>query len=133
MTTFESKKVINASPEAVYGFLSDFNNHGQLMPDNVQNWSASYNEAGFTVQNTIELSLRITERVENKAVNITAVDNPPFPVQLNWEIEAEGDKTNVTFSINAELNMMMKLVASGPLQKLADHETESLESLVSVS
>ncbi|TSJ39161.1 SRPBCC family protein [Mucilaginibacter corticis] len=133
MTTFESKKVINASPEAVYGFLSDFNNHGQLMPDSVQNWSASYNEAGFTVQNTIKLSLRITERVENKAVNITAVDNPPFPVQLNWVLEADSDKTNVTFSITAELNMMMKLVASGPLQKLADHETESLESLMRIS
>ena len=100
------------------------------MPDSVQNWSASYNEAGFTVQNTIKLSLRIIERVENKAVNISAVDNPPFPIQFNWVLEAKGDKTNVTFSINAELNMMMKLVASGPLQKLADHEVSTLAELL---
>lgn len=108
MAIFESKITISRPVSDVYQFLADFNNHGQLMPDNVQNWSASYNEAGFMVQNTIKLSLQIAERIENEAVNITAINNPPFPVQLNWLLEANGDSTDVTFTINAELNMMIK-------------------------
>jgi carbon monoxide dehydrogenase subunit G len=131
MATFESKISINRPVNDVYQFLADFNNHGQLMPDNVQNWSASYNEASFMVQNTIKLSLQIAERAENKAVNIQAINNPPFPVQLNWLLEANGDSTNVTFTINAELNMMMKMMVSGPLQKLADHEASSLKAELS--
>jgi len=130
MTTFESKKVINASPETVYNFLSDFNNHRQLMPDSVQNWASTFNEASFSIQNMVQLSLKIDERVENKTINIIAVDNPPFSIQLNWNLADENSSTAVTFTINAELNMMMKLVASGPLQKLADHETESLTDLM---
>jgi len=131
MAIFESKIAINRPVSDVYQFLADFNNHGQLMPDNVQNWSASYNEASLMVQNTIKLSLQIVERIENKVVNIAAVNNPPFPVRLNWSLEANGESTNVTFTINAELNMMMKMMVSGPLQKLADHEVGSLKATLS--
>lgn len=130
MATFESKITINRPAGDVYQFLADFNNHGQLMPDNVQNWSASYNEASFMVQNTIKLSLQIAERIDNKAVNIVAINNPPFPVQLDWLLEVNGDSTNVIFTINAELNMMMKMMVSAPLQKLADHEVSSLAELL---
>jgi len=130
MATFESKTTINRPVSDIYQFLADFNNHGQLMPDNVQNWAASYNEAGFMVQNTIKLSLQITERVENKVVNITAINNPPFPVQLNWLLEAQGGSTNVTFTINTEPSGLMKMMVSAPLQKLANHEVESLRSVL---
>jgi carbon monoxide dehydrogenase subunit G len=59
-----------------------------------------------------------------------ATGNPPFPVQLNWNLEATSDGTDVTFTINAELNMMMKMMASGPLQKLANHEVEALKNVL---
>lgn len=130
MATFESKISINRPASDVYQFLADFNNHGQLMPDNVQNWSASYNEAAFMVQNAVKLSLQITERIENKAVNITAINNPPFPVQLNWALESNGDTTDVTFTIEAEPSGLMKMMVSAPLQKLANREVESLASLL---
>lgn len=130
MATFESKIAINRPVNDVYQFLADFNNHGQLMPDNVQNWSASYNEAGFMVQNTVRLSLQITERIENQAVNITAINNPPFPVQLHWSLIANGESTDVTFTINAEPGGLMKMMVSGPLQKLANHEVSSLAALL---
>ncbi|MFD2872100.1 SRPBCC family protein [Mucilaginibacter ximonensis] len=130
MATFESKIAINRSVNDVYQFLADFNNHGQLMPDNVQNWSASYDEAGFMVQNTVRLSLQITERIENQAVNITAINNPPFPVQLHWSLIANGESTDVTFTINAEPGGLMKMMVSGPLQKLANHEVSSLAALL---
>ncbi|WP_214070593.1 SRPBCC family protein [Mucilaginibacter sp. dw_454] len=131
MAIFESKISVNRPVSDVYQFLADFNNHGQLMPDSVQDWAATYNDASFMVQNTIKLSLQIAERIENKAVNILAVNNPPFPIQLNWSLEVNGDATDVIFTIDAELNMMMKMMVSGPLQKLANHEAESLASLLS--
>lgn len=130
MAIFESKIAVDRPVSDVYQFLADFNNHGQLMPDNVQNWSASYNEAGFMVQNTVKLSLQITERIENQAVNITAINNPPFPIQLNWLLVANGESTDVTFTINAEPGGLMKMMVSGPLQKLANHEIESLAAVL---
>lgn len=131
MATFESKITINNSLDAVYQFLSDFNNHQQLMPDNIQNWSSSFNEASFGIQNMVQLSLKIDKRIEDKSINIIAVGNPPFSTELTWELATNGDATDVTFTINAELNVMMKLVASAPLQKLTEHETQRLAAIFS--
>ena len=131
MAVFTSKINIKRSLTDVYQFLADFNNHQQLMPDNVQNWTSTFNEASFGIQNMVQLSLKISERVENKSIKILAVNGPPFPVQLSWELTGDSNNTLATFTINAELNMMMKMMASGPLQKLADHETKSLSALVS--
>jgi carbon monoxide dehydrogenase subunit G len=130
MAAFTSKLNIKRSLTDVYQFLADFNNHQQLMPDNVQNWTSTFNEASFGIQNMVQLSLKISERVENKSIKIAAVNSPPFPIQLSWELTGDADNTLATFTINAELNMMMKMMASGPLQKLAEHETQRLAAIL---
>jgi carbon monoxide dehydrogenase subunit G len=129
MASYHSKIIINRPIADVYQFLADFNNHKQLMPDSIQNWTSTFNEASFDIQNMAQLSLQIADRVENKIVKIVATGNPPFPVYLDWDLEAHGAVTEVSFTINAELNMMMKIMASGPLQKLANHEVETLAAL----
>lgn len=130
MTVFESKTTINKHANAVYKFLSDFNNHKELMADSVQDWASTYNEASFGIQNMIKLFLKIEDRVENSEIRITPAQKPPFDLELKWQLTANGSATDVVFTILADLNMMMKMVASGPLQKLADQETERLSALV---
>jgi carbon monoxide dehydrogenase subunit G len=126
MTTIESKTVINKPLAEVYKFLADLNNHQQLMPDNIYNWTSNTDEAWFTIQNMAKLALKISGRLQNEAINISPLEKPPFDVELKWALKANGDKTEVTYTILADLNMMMKMMASGPLKKLADHETETL-------
>ncbi|MES2808274.1 MAG: SRPBCC family protein [Bacteroidota bacterium] len=126
MAIFQGKINISRSVTDVYQFLADFNNQQQLMPDNIQNWTSTYNEASFGIQNMVQLSLQIAERIENSSIKIIATGNPPFPVKISWDMQSSGDGTAVTFTIDAELNMMMKMMASGPLQKLANHEVERL-------
>ena len=58
-------------------------------------------------------------------------EKPPFDLELKWTLLSNSDQTNVTLTISADLNMMMKMMASGPLQKLADHEVQTLKSLLS--
>ncbi|MDB5032425.1 SRPBCC family protein [Mucilaginibacter sp.] len=128
MSTFESKININKPVSDVYQYLSDFNNHQQLMPDSVQDWTSTVDEAHFGIQNMVQLSLQIIERVENRSINIIATGKPPFAVKLYWNLAPDSNGTLATFTINADLNMMMKMMASGPLQKLADHQTIALRS-----
>lgn len=130
MATFKSEININSSLGDIYQFLADFNNHQQLMPDSVLDWTSTTDEASFNIQNMTYLSLKIAERVENRSINIIATGKPPFAVQLKWDLAANGDTTAVTFTINAELNMMMKMMASGPLQKLADNEVNTLKKVL---
>lgn len=129
MTVIGSKVTLNATAESVYNFLADLNNHKQLMPENVINWSSTKDEARFNIQNMAKLALKISSRQPSSEIIIDAIDAPPFPMQIKWEIK-EGDKQiQVSFTLAAELNMMLKMLASNPLQKLADHETQRLHEL----
>lgn len=126
MTIFESKVTIGKPIEGIYCFLADMNNHQRLMPESIQNWSSSQDEAHFDIQNMASLALKIESRIENDQIKIIAFDKPPFDLDINWTLKPVADATEVTLTITADLNMMMKMLASGPLQKLANSETQAL-------
>ncbi|WP_183561075.1 SRPBCC family protein [Mucilaginibacter sp. SP1R1] len=131
MTTFTSSIGINKPIQAVYNFLADFNNHQKLMPENIQEWVSTTDEASFSIQNMAKLSLKIDSRTPDQEIIIIPAAKPPFDLELKWSISNNNDHTEVLFTIEAELSMMMKMLASGPLQKLADHETQSLSEILS--
>lgn len=131
MTTFESSITIPQTVEKVYSFLADMNNHQQLMPDSITDWQSTYDTASFNIQNMAKLSLKVEERLVNSEIRIIPAEKPPFNMELKWSLSQENNGTAVLFTINADLNMMLKMLASGPLQKLADHETQALVSIMS--
>ena len=126
MTIIESKVTIKQPAEAVFNFLADLNNHQQLMPENIYNWSSTANEARFTIQNMAKLALKIGVRQPNTTLQIVPAETPPFNVQLNWLLNPTSEGTEVTYQIEADLNMMMKMIVAAPLQKLVDFETSRL-------
>ncbi|MEZ2334284.1 SRPBCC family protein [Mucilaginibacter sp. RCC_168] len=131
MSTFTSNISINKPVSEVYAFLADFNNHQKLMPENIQEWVSTADEAHFSIQNMAKLSLKIESRVPDQEIIIVPAAKPPFDLKLKWSLSYDNDHTDVIFTIDADLNMMMKMLASGPLQKLADHETNSLTEILS--
>lgn len=131
MTIFKSKATINRPVNEVYKFLADMNNHQRLMPENIQDWSSTTNDACFNIQNMASLALKIESRIENSEIKIIPSEKPPFDLELKWVLAANNNTTEVIYIVAADLNMMMKMLASGPLQKLADHETKSLTEVLS--
>jgi carbon monoxide dehydrogenase subunit G len=130
MTTFQSEATINRPVNEVYTFLADMNNHQQLMPDSITEWSSTVNEASFTIQNMLKLSLKVDSRTTDKLISMSPAAKPPFDMNLSWELSGDENKTTVTYTIVADLNIMMKMMASGPLQKLTDHEIYTLTKLL---
>lgn len=131
MTIIESNAVINLPVAQVYQFLADLNHHQALMPDNIYNWSSTADTASFTIQNMAKLAIHIAERVENEKLVAVPTEKPPFDLSLQWSVSDNGNgTTTATHTISADLNMMMKMLASGPLQKLADHQTQKLKEIL---
>jgi len=131
MTVIQNQAIIDKSVGHVYGFLADCNNHEQLMPDTIYNWSSTRDEARFTVQNMAKLALRIDRRIENSEVRLIPLEKTPFDVILRWELSSQGDNQTVArLIIEADLNMMMKMVAVKPLQQLVDHQVDRLRLLM---
>ncbi|WP_286848101.1 MULTISPECIES: SRPBCC family protein [Sphingobacterium] len=128
MTTIQNTTEINKNVSEVYAFLADLNNHEQLMPENIYNWSSTTDEARFTIQNMAKLALKVEERGENQFIKLVPSEKAPFEVALRWELQVVADTvTKATFIIDADLNMMMKMIASGPLQKLVDFQVNKLK------
>lgn len=131
MTIIESTTELNKPVAEVYAFLSNLNNHQQLMPENIYNWSSTEDEASFTIQNMAKLAIKINTRIENQELTAVPTEQAPFDVELKWNVapNASGG-TTAKHTISADLNMMMKMLASGPLQKLADHQTSKLAEVL---
>ncbi len=130
MTIIESKVTVKKPVNNVYSFLADLNNHQQLMPENIYNWSSTEDEAKFTIQNMAKLALKISSRTKNEEIIAIPSEEAPFGLELKWALGDKGDGTTaVVYTISAELNMMMKMLAAGPLQKLVDHETAALKKI----
>jgi hypothetical protein len=128
MTTIQNTTEINKNVSEVYAFLADLNNHEQLMPENIYNWSSTTDEARFTIQNMAKLALQVEERSENQFIKLVPSEKAPFEVTLRWELQVVADTvTKAAFIIDADLNMMMKMIASGPLQKLVDFQVNKLK------
>jgi hypothetical protein len=133
MTIIESKVLINKPLNEVFEFLSDLNNHQQLMPENIYNWSSTKDEARFTIQNMAKLAIKISSITENKEIIATPTEDVPFALELKWTLNDDGNgQTEAVHAISADLNMMMKMIVAGPLQKLVDHQTNALKNILSV-
>src|SRR5690606_26789570 len=129
MTSFISETDLNNPVEKVFAFLEDCNNHEKLQPENIYNWTSTRDEASFTIQNMAKLSLKIKERKENAEILFIPASEAPFDVSLNWFLSPIENGTEVRLELNADLNMMMKMIASGPLQKLIDFQTTRLAEI----
>lgn len=131
MTVIESTSEINLPLDKVYNFLEDLNNHQQLMPDNIYDWSSTTDKASFTIQNMAKLAIKISSRVPNSEIIAVPTEKPPFDIELKWTVAPnDNGGTKVKHIISADMNMMMKMLASGPLQKLANHQTQKLKEIL---
>jgi hypothetical protein len=131
-TSINSTVTLNKPVAEVYTFLADLNNHQQLMPENIYNWSSTTDEAAFTIQNMAKLAIKVSSRIPNQEIVAIPSAEAPFDLELKWELQDLGNgTTEATHTISAELNMMLKMLASGPLQQLADHQTTKLKELFS--
>jgi hypothetical protein len=127
MTIIENKSILNAPIAEVYNFLEDCNNHEQLQPENIYNWVSTKDEASFTIQNMAKFALKIDERIPNSEILLLPKGDAPFDVSISWKLKPLDSGTEAILTLKAELNMMLKMIASGPLQKLVDFQLLKLK------
>lgn len=122
MTKFESQKtIVETSAQEVFQFLYDVNNHQKLMPSAVTDWWSNEDEAKLKIQGLGSLHLKRTETISPSFIKIVPEGKAPVDLHLEWNIENTDNSSSVSVTIFADLNMMMKMVASKPLQNLADY------------
>ncbi len=129
MSSFNSKEVqIARNSSYIFNFLSDFNNFEKLMPPQVTDWKSDGESCSFNIQNMAILRMRYRRRTPNSHIDIVSDGNVPFAFDLQCFIEEEGEESSkARLQFNADLNPMLKMVASKPLANLMDMLADKLK------
>jgi carbon monoxide dehydrogenase subunit G len=131
-TQIESRTGKISSPASrVYAFMSSFNNFGLLIPkDKVKDWQSTEDHCQFTVDGIGKVGLRIIEKEPNSLVKITGEEGSKlnffFWIQLK---DVSDNDTRIKLTIKADLNPMIKMVATKPLQNFVDTLVDQLEKI----
>ena len=132
MTSFKSDKIlINKSQEDLYAFLSDFNNFEKLMPEQVTNWKATNDSCSFTIKGMADLAMTMGQQTEYSQITYNSVGEKPFRFDLKTHFSlADNDQTETHIILNADLNPMIKMMASRPLQNFVNLLVNKLKEVI---
>jgi len=136
MTTINSDKVlISRSNSVLFDFVSDFDNFGKLMPEQVTDWKSTVDTCSFTIKGMASLSMRMTVRQPNDKIVMKSEGKTPFAFELISQFVATDDNcTEAQIVFDADLSPMIALMATRPLQnfvnilvhKLKEYSEENL-------
>ena len=130
MTRIESDKTtIDKSAKEVYDFLSDFNNFQKLMPEQVVDWKSTIDECTFTIKGMATLGMKIVEKTPNSLIRVEKNGSAPFDFTLICMIEDLQNRCEVQLAFDADLNPMMKMMASKPLTNFLNILVSKLKQL----
>lgn len=118
----ESQNVqIHCRPEKVYSFLSNFDNFGSLLPEQVADWQSTGDSCSFEVKGLAKLGLRIIEKTPFSRISMKGEGKLPFGFTFNTIIQDSApEQCQVQLVINADMNPFIAMMAEKPLQNFVD-------------
>lgn len=112
---------IRRSAENLFHFLSDLNNFGKLMPEQVINWQSTKDACSFTIKGMADVSLVISEKRPNSFLKYNSGAKSPFAFSILSNInEEEMNRASVVLVLSADLSPMLKIMAERPLQNFVN-------------
>ena len=129
MTTLESKQItVQQKPEQVFNFLSDLNNIGNLMPQQVEEFITDGESCSFTIKGMAKLSMEFESKTPNSEVVLKSTGKVPFDFRLKALITDLGDQSVLQLMLDAELNPFLKMMAVKPLTNFLNLLVDSYQA-----
>ena len=129
----------------VYSFLSDFSKIGKLIEtarqmgagqqmseisDKIENVVTTEDTCTFLIKGLGEMGVRIVEREEPKLIKLEGDGSVPFNFEVWIQLLDNGPyDTRLRITIEADLNMMMKMLLKGKLEKGINQLAEGLSKI----
>jgi hypothetical protein len=121
MKVESEKTIINKSSELVFDYISNCNNFGKVLPEQIKNWQSTEDQCSFEIEGMAKISLLVSEKNRPSKVVYTATADKPFGLEMVCDILFIDDqKCEVVASMNADIPPMIAMMAKKPLQNFAD-------------
>ena len=128
MSTFKGPEIVveNLSAEQLYNKLSDLNNLKEIMPPEIEDFESDTNSCSFKMKGMPKLKLFLSEKTPFSKIRLSATDSP-VAFSLNCFITDYREKCQARLEVDAELNMMMKMMVEKPLTQFLDVLASKME------
>lgn len=121
-------KTINAPVNQVFDFLSNVDNLKELMPEQVINWSGDAESCRYTIKGMADIGMRMQTREPYQTLLIKSDGKVPFEFSLNIKLEsATENQCKVKLLFEADMNMMLRMMAEKPLSNFFNYQLSALE------
>lgn len=123
------------SDKELFEYVGNMNNLPSVLPEQVVNVTADCDNLSFTIQGMGSIALQVTKREPNCLIQLSPVGKTPFQFVLNVYIRdnkttsQQDNESECCFEIDAQLNPLMQMMASRPLQNLVDMMCAEFENL----
>lgn len=121
---------MSKAPYELYMAFVDMRNFMQFLPeDKKEGVTADYDSIQATVQG-FTIGVKVAERVPYSRIEF-ADDGAPFQFRLTMHFDAASDpyKTDFQIKLDADLNLMMKMLVGSKIQGALDKVVDSLVDL----
>ena len=111
----------DCTSEEFYNFITDLRNFGQFIPGrSVENWQAGPENCTFSMPPMGEISLKLQSKSPFSEVVFSGVVLSTTNFLLNVYISGTDGKPEIKMMMEAELGPMMKMMASGPIERFLE-------------
>lgn len=119
---------INVPAKQVFDFLTDFNNFGHLLPEQVKEWTAETSHCSFVIEGLPRISLKLGELREEQLVTYLPGAESPVDFSLRFEMnpDMEGQTCIMVNHLIADVSPMIAMMAKRPLQHFLDLISDKL-------
>ncbi len=114
----ESPKItVPKSNQEIFDFLSNVENFGKIMPENIDKFEANEDSFIFALKGMPEIKLKLKEIVPGEKIVLgSASEKLPFSLTANI-VEKEVNSSDVQLLFEGNFNPMMAMMVKSPLQK----------------
>jgi hypothetical protein len=96
----------------------------------VINWQSTEDSCSFTIKGMTDLTMKISEKTPNSSIIIVPGEKTPFAFNLRIKLdELTEDYTLTQIILEAELNMMLQMIAMTPLKNFVNLLVSKLKDL----
>jgi len=130
MTKIESNSVsINKSTADVFNYLQKMDNIGNLLPEQVENFTSDDQTCRFEIKGMGPMGLKLGP-ISTDSITYLKNEKAPFDFSLIANIKDIGASTSVQLVFEADLNPIFKMMAEKPLQNFVNHLVKKFESIM---
>lgn len=122
---------IPAGDEAIYKFLTDFDNFKKLIPaDKISDWKTEGDTCTFSVPPVGKTGFELVEKKPYSLIKLSNLENTSYKFFLWVQLkEIDSGFTAVKLTMEVELNAMMQMMAKKPLKEFLDKLVEQLTKI----